>query len=166
MKKIIFLVFLFLAFTSLHAYSKKIVFTTFMKQENAKTSLQDFQKTLTYKEIDTLGKKYDFKIHTRESGKYFIVVAEPFKSKKLLQKVYNLAQVEYKDAYYINYELSKVNLEAKIVKKDENISQHSIKKEDEVDIDVIDVLLYLSIALILSAVIFFYRKFKRIYDQY
>lgn len=168
MKKIIFILFLFSIFTSLHAYSKKIVFSTFTDHENANKNLEKFEKTQTYKTIYSLSKKHNFKIYTRKSGKYFIVVAEPLNSQKLLTQTYALAQVEYKDAYYIDSEISQLSKEKKKVEKETKKIEleTTLEKKEDFNISSVDILLYFTIVLILGVIIFFYIKLKRIYDQY
>jgi sulfur relay (sulfurtransferase) complex TusBCD TusD component (DsrE family) len=218
MKKVVLLVFALLMFTSLHAYTKKIIFASFSNMENAEKSFKTFQESSLFQKLEALAKKNNFEIHTRESGKYTIVVAEPFYSKEVLEQAYVIAKQMYKSAYINKYEApqvaslknetqeqkklqpaKEVNVEKKPTqvkekkpaitkekkqeeRQEENIEEvleiqpidnkvvdttsESIEKTKEFAFGLLDIVVYLIMALIIGAIIYYVIKFKRIFDQY
>lgn len=107
--KFTFIALILLSF-ELHAdYSKKIILASFKNLEDANKALNSsFVKIKTYNEVENLAKTYSFTVHIRESGKYVVLVAEPFYEKKVLKKVLKLLKPYYKNAYYNNYTPQKI----------------------------------------------------------
>lgn len=209
---------IFSLFTTLHAYSKKIILSSFSNMENAQKSLEEFKKTSSYKQINALEKTNDFKIYPRASGKYFIVVIEPLLSKELGYEVYRLAKQEYKHAYPISYEPPVITpvveieetpeLEEQIdienetkpiieqnetkpivleknetkpivleknetkpvivpVKKEQEKTVFKVEENQSKDnLTILDYIFYAFLVLLLSVFIFYFIKFKRLYDEY
>jgi len=52
-----------------------------------------------YKKLEKLSIENNFKVYVRESGKFFIVVAEPFYDRKIAIKAYKLIKIKYKNLY-------------------------------------------------------------------
>jgi len=124
----LFLIVLFLFLgTSLSAYSKKIVMTTFYTQEQSDDGLKTFIRRYPslYKLSDTNG--FDYK--ARKSGKYYILVAEVFKDRKILNSVYKKIKQKYKSAYVGNYSPPS-NPEIKTLKKVEIKENLKVKKKE------------------------------------
>ncbi len=116
MKNIVLLtLFLLLTSSTLSAYSKKIIFSAFSNEKNANTSLEDFKKTSQFTRLNQLSRENNFKVYVRDSGKYFVVVAEPIYNKKVGIESFNLVKSNYKSAYTRVYE--KLFLEKKVVEK-------------------------------------------------
>jgi len=132
MKKIILVALLLSLFSSLHAYSKKIIFSAFSNMENAQRSLQGFKETNSYKEIESLAKANNFIVHARISGRYYIVVAEPFYSKDVAKKAFRLGKKEYRNAYMNTYE-APTKPEERVVVKTSTEELKSIEKHVEVE---------------------------------
>lgn len=207
MQKILFILLIFSLFSCLQAYSKKIIFSAFSTTERAQNSLSMYAQTDSYKELYKLSLEHNFKVYTRASGKYFIVVAEPLLSQEVGVLVYDLVKKEYKGTYLNNYEAPKNEVAIKttlqkskeIVEKKEPIqakqeakqiievpqkekktqekvktpqvieekeNKKSLEKTKEFAMDILDILMYIAIVLILMVVIYYFRKFKRIYDEY
>jgi hypothetical protein len=135
----LFFIFLFFIFslTSLDAYSKKIIMISF----SSKTKAQLMMKSLKKKNpsLFKLSKKYKFSIKMRRSGKYYILVAEPFKDKKILKKALKSIRKDFKSAYVNNYtEVKKtatkvVENKKPILKKTlESIEKNSVVKTTKV----------------------------------
>lgn len=90
--------------SSLQAYSKKIILSTFSTQEKAQKRLKSFEKSgRKYSELIKLAKKNSFKIYVRESGKYHIIVVEPILNKNVLNKAIKIAKLNFKHAYANSY---------------------------------------------------------------
>ena len=197
---------------------------TFSTQERADkmiNSLPDRSPTV-YK----LAKKYKFNFKIRASGKYYILVAEVFKSKKVLNKSFKVIKRRFKGAYSNNYvavkkpevkkvlyvekpkpsvkpkplvkkvPVKKIIVEEKKIVKKVKVKQKEIKKEvivkkekvlhvekpkpkpvvqEKISLDINKYLeifqeyfrWYYAVLLILGSVgFYYYRKFKRIYDEY
>lgn len=102
--KYTFLVLFLLSF-ELHAnYEKKIILASFKSSKEANKALtHSFVKIKTYNQVKKLEKKHNFKVHTRASGKYVVLVVEPFYEKQVLKQVLKLLKPYYKHAYYNNY---------------------------------------------------------------
>lgn len=236
MKKISLFVLIFLLSSSLYGYSKKIIFSAFSNMQNAQRSLQGFKETNSYQKLDALAKANDFTIHARVSGRYYIVVAEPFFSESTAQEAFRIGKKEYRNAYMNTYEppeepkkklvkeplIKKVpeikkpdkpvkidkeesvvvqeikksikiqkpqeikNIEkneTKVVVKElktvetekteiekiveeHNKTNNSLEKTKEFAFNILDILLYLFLAIILGVIIFYFIKFKRVYDEY
>ena len=182
--------------SSLQAYSKKIILSAFSNDANAQRSLEMFKKTKAYGELYKLSKKADFKIYVRESGKYYIVVAEPILLREVGVQAYHIVKKEYKNAYLNAYEVPKnitekdavevkkvkileatkevqtLKVEKKELKPqlDKNIivadNADSIEKSIDFAMDLIDILKYVAIFIVFMVLVYYYRKFKRIYDEY
>jgi hypothetical protein len=213
MKNLSLFILLILLGTNLEAYSKKIIFASFTRMSNAQDSLDSFKKSSKYKKIDKLSKENNFKVYVRTSGKYHIVVAEPFLKKSLAQEVYRLAKSNYKHAYispYVAVLKKEKVIEKKeppkvLVKKEKETPapppKNNLKKEQPKEqqpkeqakeqpkekilaqkeialkaiksmkkkveyLDIESIVKYFFIFLVLSILFYYYRKFKRIYDEY
>jgi len=127
MKKILFLILILSLTTLLQAYSKKIIFVSFSSEKRALNSLNLFKKSSNYKKLDKLAKENDFKIYTRASGKYYIVVAEPLLLRSVGVQAYKLIKKSYKHAYPAPY--VPLVVEEKIVVKEKIKEKPKPKKE-------------------------------------
>ena len=130
-------IFLLLAFivltSSLQAYSKKIVMATFSNKENATKMIESLPEVAP--SVYKLSKKHKFIFKTRKSGKYYILIAEKFTDKKVLNTTLKKIKRAFKGAYSNNYtppkELEKpkaVKPKKVIVVKKEKIKQAIVKK--------------------------------------
>jgi len=165
-----------------------------------------------------LSKKYKFSFKIRTSGKYYILVAEVFKSKKALSKSLKEIKRRFKGAYSNNYtppvpkkkkEKEKVKkivkvqkiaippveevvlkkeviLKKKIIVKKEKVIEKKVETKKELVHQKVQekTLLeeplekylkifqeyfewyYLVLLIIGSILFYYYRKFKKIYDEY
>jgi len=206
--------------SSAWGYSKKIIFSSFTTKQSAEKSLSRFLKSSKSSKLNSLAQKNNFEVHIRQSGKYYIIVAEPLRDKTLLLKTLKVVKKSYKQAYPNNYtaperektqelNVSKEKVVVAVVEKetreeakaveiplhpvvesktvdtnitDVNITKQesvvevaesniSVKKEietlykeDKIDLELI--LKWVLLFVILSVMIFYFIKFKRIYDEY
>ncbi|RUM66991.1 MAG: hypothetical protein DSZ03_00365 [Sulfurimonas sp.] len=83
---------------------KKIIVSSLETPEKAERALEQLQKYLdNYPEIASLLDDNGIALHSRPSGKYFIVVIEPFSSKENLSKVKKTIQNRYPGLFVNNY---------------------------------------------------------------
>jgi len=215
--------------SSAWGYSKKIIFSSFSAKQSAEKSLSRFLKSTKSAKLNSLAKKNNFEVYIRQSGKYYIIVAEPIRDKKLLLKTLKIVKKSYKQAYANNYTppeiVEKIPKEVVVKKTQElNVSEEKViiaveeKKTEEVkevevplhpvvetktmDINTTDVNMtkqesvvetlesnisvkkeietlytedkpdlglifkWVLLFVVLSVMIFYFIKFKRIYDEY
>ena len=220
MKISITIILLLILSSSAWGYSKKIIFSSFTTKQSAEKSLSRFLKSSKSSKLNSLAQKNNFEVHIRQSGKYYIIVAEPLRDKTLLLKTLKVVKKSYKQAYPNNYtaperektqelNVSKEKVVVAVVEKetreeakaveiplhpvvesktvdtnitDVNITKQesvvevaesniSVKKEietlykeDKIDLELI--LKWVLLFVILSVMIFYFIKFKRIYDEY
>jgi len=201
---LLFVLFLLVIGSSLEAYSKKIIMSTFSNSENANKSLSTFKKTSSYAKLSSLAEKNNFEIYVRQSGKYYIVVAEPILSRDVGIKAYSLVKNEYKNPYLNLYTQAEPKVQKKIekfpskeidkelstVSKKDIVKSQEIsnspkileKKSDDIELeskesqrvgntmsfamDIFTILKYIAMFLVFLVLVYYYRKFKRIYDEY
>lgn len=133
MKKFIYIcVILFLSISSLDAYSKRIIASSYTSERTAQKSFKKFQNSSVYTELKSLSKEYAFDILMRSAGggKYYIVVMEPFFDKKICQKSLKIVRKYYKNAYLNKYKKTKEK--PKLIKKEKLIKKKVLKQEKEV----------------------------------
>ena len=232
MKISITLILLLILSSSAWGYSKKIIFSSFTTKQSAEKSLSRFLKSAKSTKLNSLAQENNFEVHIRQSGKYYIIVAEPLTDKTLLLKTLKIVKKSYKQAYPNNYtppvvevveeevlkevvvaktqelnvseEKVVVAVEEKQIEKVKEVevplhpvveqktvdtnttdvnrtkqesvaeiveSNISVKKvietpytENTIDLELI--LKWLLLFVILSVMIFYFIKFKRIYDEY
>ncbi len=101
-----FIALLFLAVPALQAqmHEKKIIVSSLGTPEKAERALQQLQNYLkNYPDIVSLLDKNGIALHSRPSGKYFIVVIEPFSDKTNLFKVRDAVKKRYPTLFINNY---------------------------------------------------------------
>jgi signal transduction histidine kinase/CheY-like chemotaxis protein len=96
-----YILFFLLLATLLNAqYLRTIRIGTYPDEAAAKKALEKLQKYVqNNKEIVKLQQKWDFRFKERQSGKYYITLAEPFRSRPVLQKVLDNLRLAYPDIY-------------------------------------------------------------------
>ncbi|GEM_PF-2676566 len=95
---------LLLVMPALHAQEKKIIVSSLGTPEKAERALNELQHYLeAYPDISSLLDENGITLHTRPSGKYFIVVIEPFSNKEHLSKVKQTIQQRYPGLFVNNY---------------------------------------------------------------
>ena len=83
---------------------KKIIVSSLGTPEKAERALEQLQKYLeNYPDIASLLDENGIALHSRPSGKYFIVVIEPFTNKSNLSKVKNTLKQRYPGLFVNNY---------------------------------------------------------------
>jgi len=83
---------------------KKIIVSSLGTPEKAERALEKLQNYLeNYPEIISILDENGIALHSRPSGKYFIVVIEPFSDKANLSKVRNTVQKRYPSLFVNNY---------------------------------------------------------------
>ena len=129
----------------------KIILAAFSTEENTHKALELYKTSLSYQKLLALQKEDSFKVFTRASGKYFVVVAEKFQKEDIAQKAHLIIKTIFPHSYLQNIRLKK---QVKITKK-------------RYDYQMIKDTIYIFITLIVFFIIFYYiRKLKYIYDQY
>lgn len=105
MRTLFFIFFFILTSLSLEAYSKKIIMASFSTQERANKMMAELptRSPTLYK----LSKKYGFAIKMRESGKYYVLVAEVFTDRAVLNKALKSVRKIFKGSYVGNYKVVK-----------------------------------------------------------
>ncbi len=101
-----FMALLLLAVPALQAQmqEKKIIVSSLGTPEKAERALEQLQSYLEqYPDIVSLLDTNGIALHSRPSGKYFIVVIEPFSNKANLSKVKNTIQQRYPGLFVNNY---------------------------------------------------------------
>ena len=232
MKISITLILILILSSSAWGYSKKIIFSSFSSKQNAEKALENFLNTpKKSQKLITLAEKNEFKVHIRQSGKYYIMVAEPITNKILLSKTIKIVKKSYKQAYANKYtppivitevpdelllektqELNVSVAKEKIIQKkaqevvkevqevevplhpsfdsstldvntadinrtknetfteplESNVSVNkeieTLYKEDKIDLELL--IKWLLLFVVVSVIIFYFIKFKRIYDEY
>jgi hypothetical protein len=199
--------------SSAWGYSKKIIFSSFTAKNSAEKSLSKFLKSSKSTQLNSLAEKNNFDVHIRQSGKYYIIVAEPINDKNLLSKALKIVKKSYKQAYANNYTPPEIVIEEvpieKVVEKTQelNVSEEKVEvaveekeevkesqtvdvnitKEESVEeilkstkpvkkeietlykeekFDFVLIFKWLLLFTVLSIMIFYFIKFKRIYDEY
>jgi len=143
----------FLLFSSTLFAQSKVIIAAFKTKESAQKGLELYKQTNSYKKMFLLRSEDNFKIYTRPSGKYFVLVAEKFHKKEVAQKVLHYAQEIFKKAY----------LREIITKTKKPQPKHTTKIDDMMIKNGIAIFFTL---VIFFTILYYARKFKRIYDQY
>ena len=206
-KLILILISIFLTI-SLSANQKKIIMMSFATKTRAQNSINALKKDhFLYK----LSKNYNFDFKARESGKYYILVAEVFHDRKTLNLVYKNIKKRYKGAYISNYTppvkspaRPKVKPQKKkkvqtLKPKKPILKKHTIKKVHKAKVETPKIKTpkikiskvkvevkkpkinkptqtnyfntyfhwwYIPLLIIIGIATFYFRKFKKIYDEY
>jgi signal transduction histidine kinase/CheY-like chemotaxis protein len=110
--------FIFFFTISLNAdYIRSIRIGTFPTQSSAENSFVKLKEFIsTHENIDELQSSRDFIFKVRNSGNYYVIVAEPFTERKILQEVLDTLRLEYKDIY-----VTKLKSMPKTIKKVETL---------------------------------------------
>jgi len=136
MKKFIYIcVILFLSISSLDAYSKRIIASSYTSERTAQKSFKKFQNSSVYTELKSLSKEYAFDILMRSAGggKYYIVVMEPFFDKKICQKSLKIVRKYYKNAYLNKYKKTKEKpklIKKKVLKQEKEVVKKEVTKKE------------------------------------
>ena len=111
MNKLFFLLIILFASISLEAYAKKIILVSFSTQARADAMMEKLPKLSP--SLYTLAKKHDFHVRLKKSGKYYILVAEVFTDKEVLNSALQKIRKSFKGAYVSNYKYPKKKVVAK-----------------------------------------------------
>ena len=91
---------LFFTLTLNAEYIRSIRIGSFPTQETAQDSLIALNAfVLDHENIERLEENSDFLFKVRASGKYYVIVAEPFTNRVTLQEILDTLRLEYKDIY-------------------------------------------------------------------
>lgn len=128
---------LFLAGTLLHGYSKKIVLGTYSKEINAKKEFDKLHSIIPeYAELQKIAKENDLKIHVRPFGKYYIVVVEPIRDRKVLYTSLNIIKKGFKKAFVSDAPVIEEENTLKEDVKAEQKKEMPLKESEEAVIEV------------------------------
>jgi signal transduction histidine kinase/CheY-like chemotaxis protein len=110
------------------AQYRKIVVGSYLTQQDADTALKKLQEHLDQnREIFQLEKQEGFEFVARESGKYFIISAEPFENRDILQRVLDYVREAHPDAF--------VNK----IKPDDLVFKKTQKAQEEISYPIVTV---------------------------
>jgi len=101
MNKLFLLLILLLASISLEAYTKRVILVSFSTQERAETMMKKLP--ILSPSLYALAKKHNFNIRLKKSGKYYIIVAEVFENRGVLNEALKKIKKRFKGAYVSNY---------------------------------------------------------------
>jgi len=119
-------------------YIRSIRIGTYPNQSIAENSLVEINNfVLMHESIDDLMQDNDFAFKARASGNYYVIVAEPFTNRKILQQVLDTLRIEYKDIY-----VTKLKSMPKRVRKEEALDTVVEDKkellEEELEVEVLE----------------------------
>jgi len=104
MKFFISLIIIFITASTLDAYSRSVVIASYARYKDANTALTSTNKKYAkFAQISRYAKENNFGIVIRKTGKYFVIVAEPFFSKKSLNKALKRIKQDFKTPFITNY---------------------------------------------------------------
>lgn len=103
-KLLLFLILLFIS-VSLEAYAKRVILASFTTEERADTMMQ--QLPTLRPSLYSLAKKHNFQIKLKKSGEYYIVIAEVFKDREVLNDALKQIRKSFKGAYVSTYKYPK-----------------------------------------------------------
>ena len=127
-----FLVILLIAISLQAQYIRSIRIASLSNEKFAKQYLKKVKKfTKKHPEISKLQKGKLFRFIYRKSGKYFVVVAEPFTDKKTLVKVNDILKKKFKGIYITRLSSLPKNITTKEKQKKIKINQDLAKKIKE-----------------------------------
>ena len=119
----LFILIIFFTLTLNAEYIRSIRIGTYPNKIVANNSLSKIDNFIQLHEnIKLLAERSDFIFKVRKSGKYFVLVAEPFTEKKTLQEVLDTLRLEYEDIY-----VTKLKNMPKKIKKEE--IKEAVEKE-------------------------------------
>ena len=127
---ITFLLFVFAVYAS-DTYSRSIVLSSYVRYKDANTALtSDNAKYKKFANISKYAQEHNFKIVIHKSGKYFVIVAEPFFSRDSLNKALKRIKEEFKHPFVTNYlgkKKSKPLIKEKLIPKEPKEQKKAIK---------------------------------------
>ena len=119
--------------SSLHGYSKKIIFGAYSLKENANKQVKNMPGILkNYKQLLKLTKEARAKIYVRKVGKYNLIVAEVFEDEETVLKALKIIKKSYIHAY-ANYADSVKEPDTKKLQKEIKISVIKEVKKQKVN---------------------------------
>ena len=130
MYRLLFLSFFIFMSVSLEAYSKRIILISFSTKERADSMMKELPALSP--SLYTLAKKHNFEIKLKKSGKYYILIAEVFKDKKVLNTALKKIRKRFKGAYVSTYKYSSKKVpkvEKKVIKVEEKTTIKEIAKD-------------------------------------
>ena len=131
MYRLLFLSFFIFMSVSLEAYSKRIILISFSTKERADSMMKELPALSP--SLYTLAKKHNFEIKLKKSGKYYILIAEVFKDKKVLNTALKKIRKRFKGAYVSTYKYSSKKVpkvEKKVLKVEEKTTIKEILKQE------------------------------------
>ncbi|NPA59084.1 MAG: hypothetical protein GXO30_01250 [Epsilonproteobacteria bacterium] len=123
---------IFMISSNLSAYSRSIVVSTYAKKKDAKLALTSTQKKYAkFSRLVEYAKENDFEVNILKTGKYFVIVVEPFFDKTTLKKALKKIKEEFSTAFATNYlGLKKIKKVEEPKKAKKEISPIDIKKHN------------------------------------
>ncbi len=194
-RKIYLFIILLILQVDAFAYAKKIVIASFQNKESAKAFSKKLEIVIlkNKKLLKTL-EANNISVNTNKINKYYTISIKTFKNKELILDTIKIIRKSYKDAYIQNtLEIPKTltsSTKKTLVKKKKvkNINKQSIKKvlkkitKDKQQIPVIKEkskiekpsykilspinIMILIFFIVLIILIYYAKKFKRLYDKY
>jgi len=105
------------------SYLRTIRIASFDKNINAENFLKDAKESIKkYDNILELQKVWDFKFKVRKSGKYYVVLAEPFRDRKVLQEVLDTLRLRFNGLYV-------TKLDPSLLEEEKEMEKISIQSE-------------------------------------
>ena len=101
MNKLLLVFILIFSSVSLQAYAKRVILSSFSTKQRAQSMLDKLPQISP--SIYKLAKTYGFEIKLKESGKYYILYAEVFRDKKVLNNALKKIRKRFKGAYVSSY---------------------------------------------------------------
>ena len=131
----VFLLLLCIVLTaSLEAYSKKVILGTFSTELRAQNQMEQVLETSPI--ISSLSKKHNFDVKVRKSGLYYIIVAEVFYDRDVLNVFLKESRKTFDGLYVSNHTVSKTEVkvsEKKVLdKKPVKVQEKKVKIKKEV----------------------------------
>lgn len=105
MHKLLFVFLILFISISLEAYAKRIIFISLSTQERADAMMKKLPAS--HPSLFALAKKHDFQIKLKDSGKYYILVAEVFTDEEVLNTALKEIRKSFKGAYASSYKYPK-----------------------------------------------------------
>ena len=82
------------------SYLRTIRISSFFTEQDAENSFVKFQSyLLEHENLQRLEKENEFEFKVRKSGNYYVILAEPFTNKNVLQEVLDTLRKDYEDIY-------------------------------------------------------------------
>ena len=115
MNKLLFLLIFIFSSVSLHAYAKRVILASYSTKDRAESMLKTLP-TLS-PTLYKLAMQHDFDVKIKESGKYYILFAEVFRDREVLNTALKKIRKSFPGAYVSSYQYPEVEEVKKVVPK-------------------------------------------------